>query len=621
MNKPRVLRVYDNGRPIWEAKLVEPVEFGRTDNNGVTQLPVVTRNDQTSTTRVLIAKVQENYISRRHLLIKPLGDDGVEVVNLSQTNPVYFNRGDMLPRADATTTPSRTFTLSADPLLITLRGESGVKAISLELNQDVESLTWRSSALRSQANPRQFMSIADLAKRDDHESLQEWLGTLIDVLQSAANSNDFFQKAAEAVVRLVGTDFATVMLWENNDWKTVATAGQEADRRGLSQLILSRARHEKQTIFRTAPSGNEQGTVDVRISDSLAALEAVVAAPFFDERQEVLGIVYGSRTRSLSSAQPHISKVDATLVTALAHGVEVGLRRVRSEKYLLEAQIRFEQFFSPELARELSTNPDLLKGADRDVSILFCDIRKFSKISEQLGVESTLEVVGEFFNLAAEQVLKHDGVVVDYIGDELIAMWGAPKDQPQHADLACRAGLGIMAAVEAHDDYWRRMLKNDVLRCGIGINSGQARVGNIGSSRRFKYGPLGSEVNLASRVQGATKYLKTPMLVTHQTRMQLGPEFHARRIRKVKVVNIEQAYDLYEVWLGDDPPREQAAQTYEAALASLEQGQFRDASRAVADLIRLVEPEGPSLVLAAQALQYATNPDLKFSPEWELPGK
>ncbi|MBL8828492.1 MAG: adenylate/guanylate cyclase domain-containing protein, partial [Planctomycetaceae bacterium] len=476
MKKPRVLRVYDNGRPIWEAELTEPIEFGRIENTAQTQLPLVTRSDQGRPLRVQIARAQENYISRRHLLLKPVGDDSVEVTNLSQTNPVYFNRGEMLPRADAGTPPSRVFPLIGDPLLITLRGESGVKAISLELNQDVESMTWRSAEARNQGSPRQFMSIADLARRDDHESLQEWLGTLIDVLQSAANSNDFFQKAAEAVVRLVGMSYATVLLWEHGEWKTVASVGDESGSRSPSRLVLTRAQHEKQTIFRTAPPGSDSMTMDARVSDSLAGLEAVVAAPFFDENHEVLGIVYGSRTRSLGSSQPHVSKIDATLVTALAHGVEVGLRRVRSEKYLLEAQIRFEQFFSPELARELAVNADLLKGADRDVSILFCDIRSFSRISERLGVEATLEVVGEFFNLAAEQVLRHSGVVVDFIGDELIAMWGAPTEQPQHAELACRAGLDILAAIEKHDAYWERKIGSK-LRAGIGINSGIARVG------------------------------------------------------------------------------------------------------------------------------------------------
>jgi adenylate cyclase len=622
MKKLRVLRVYDNGKPIWEAELVEPIEFGRLETVGVTKLPVVQRGDQNRPLRVLIAQIQENYVSRHHLLLKPVGDDSVEVTNLSQTNPIYFSRGEMLPRADHNQSPSRVIQLSADSLLITMRGDLGSnKTISLELNQDVESMSWvTSSALGQPSGPRQFMSIADLAKRDDHESLKEWLNTLIGVLQSAANSNDFYMKAAEAVVRLVGMDFASVLLWENGDWQPKASVGEGSSLRVPSRLALARAQHEKQTIFRTAPPGSNAMTMDARVSDSLASLEAVVAAPFFDENHDVLGIVYGSRTRMLGALQPNISRIDATLVTALAHGVEVGLRRVRSEKSLIEAQVRFEQFFSPELARELATNDGMLKGADRDVSILFCDIRSFSRISERLGAEATLEVVGEFFNIAAAEVMKHKGVVVDYIGDELIAMWGAPKEQPHHAELACRAGLGILEAIKQHDAYWEQKTGSK-LRAGIGINSGIARVGNIGSQQRFKYGPLGSMVNLASRVQGATKYFKTEMLITDATRQQLGSEFHSRRIRKVRVVNIETPIDLHEVWLGEDSEREQAAKTYEAALASLEKGEFRDASRAVAELIRQVEPEGPALVLAAQALQFATNPDLTFTPEWTLPGK
>jgi len=625
MTRQRVVRVYDNGQPLWEGTLDGPIEFGRVEVTSRLKFPEITRDTKTGHTRVLLARANENYVSRHHVLLRPIDEDNVEIANLSQTNPVYTDRSEPLPKcADPAYPTRRLFALSSQPLLITLRGESNnTKAIRVEMEEE-------ESALQTLAGPStgsarfaatKAPSIADLARRQDHESLQEWLRTLIDVLQSAANSNDFFQKAAHAVVNLVGMDTSTVMKRDGNEWHVVATAGDSIHQRRPSNLILSRICAEKQTIFRNRGGPSATATLDVMAkSDSLMMLDAVVAAPFFDEHHEVTGVLYGERFKGDGpTLTPSVSKVDASLVQALAHGIEVGLRRVDNEHKMIEAQVRFEQFFTPELARELTDNKNLLNSADRDVSVLFCDIRSFSTISEALGL-ATLELVGEFLDLVSAQVIKHEGVVVDFIGDELLAMWGAPREQPNHAELACRAGLDILAAIAAHDKRWIEILGKP-LRAGVGINTGEARVGNVGSSRKFKYGPLGNTVNLASRVQGANKYLRTDMLITENTRLRLGKDFSTRRIRKVRVVNIGAPIDLFEVWTTAEPERERIARMYEGALALLEQGDYRLAARKAAELVQNVESEGPSLMLASQALQFATNPDLVFSPEWTLPGK
>jgi len=105
----------------------------------------------------------------------------------------------------------------------------------------------------------------------------------------------------------------------------------------------------------------------------------------------------------------------------------------------LAARVQFEQFFTPSLASELAARPDLLKGRSLEVTLLFCDIRGFSRISERLGPGGTVEWISNVMEVLSDCVLAHQGVLVDYIGDELIAMWGAPKEEPQHAQLACRA--------------------------------------------------------------------------------------------------------------------------------------------------------------------------------------
>src|SRR5262249_30543675 len=171
------------------------------------------------------------------------------------------------------------------------------------------------------------------------------------------------------------------------------------------------------------------------------------------------------------------------------------------------AHTRFEQFFTAELARQLAARPDLLEGRDTEVTILFCDIRGFSRISERLGPSCTVEWLTDVMTALSECVLTWQGVLVDYIGDELMAMWGAPEPQEDHARLACRAALDMLARLPGLSERWQPVL-GEPIEIGLGINTGVARVGKSGSPHKIRYGPLGNTVNLASRVQGATKYLK-----------------------------------------------------------------------------------------------------------------
>src|SRR6185369_13956569 len=153
---------------------------------------------------------------------------------------------------------------------------------------------------------------------------------------------------------------------------------------------------------------------------------------------------------------------------------------------------------------------------------------------------------------------------------------------------------------------WQAMLKESI-KIGIGINTGIARVGNTGSDRKFKYGPLGNTVNLASRVQGATKYLKSDLLVTAATRGKLPPEALARRICQVRVLNISEPVELYEL-LADDTPRMKAlCEQYEAALSAFYEQKHRQATRILGNILEEHPDDGPSLVLLSRVVDRLVN--------------
>jgi adenylate cyclase len=377
--------------------------------------------------------------------------------------------------------------------------------------------------------------------------------------------------------------------------------------------VLTRVLQEKRTFWlRPEP-------VAPRMNESLAGVEAVVAAPILDRDGVVIGALYGDCQGAVPD-RLRITELEVRLVELLASGVATGLARMEGEKAAVEAEVRFGQFFTRELAQHLTLNKNLLDGRECEVSLLFADIRGFSRLSDRLGPAGTVKLIGDVMGRLSDCVLKHRGVLVDYIGDELIAMWGAPETQPDHARLACRAALDMLGALALLNAEWRERLKEE-LDLGIGINSGPAWVGNMGSRHKFKYGPLGPTVNLASRVQGATKYLRSRLLITADTRKQVGDEFATRRLCKVRVVNVSRPIELYELVGEQTPAWLELKARYEEALADYEKGECRRAAWQWGNLLSKHNNDGPALVMAWRAMQNEVEPADDFDPVWELPGK
>jgi len=450
----------------------------------------------------------------------------------------------------------------------------------------------------------------------ENRELVRWLQATMSVFQSAASSSDFLMRAAQAVVEITGMETARVLLLDDsNQWQTRATfagAGQTVgpDWQPIRK-ILNRVLRDKRTFWQM-PEVSAGNPITVR---------AVVAAPILDRQGKVIGALYGERRCDGQTAQAGpTTELEAMLVELLASGIAAGLARLEQEQAALTARIRFEQFFTPEFSRQLTEQPDLLVGRECEVTILFADIRGFSRISEQLGPARTFEWISAMLGAMSDCVRRYKGVLVDYIGDELMAMWGAPETQPDHARLASQAALDMIHRLPELNAKWQSVV-NEPIRFGIGVNTGQARVGNTGSRHKFKYGPLGNTVNLASRVQGATKYLYTNLLVTGATSAQLGKDFPRRRLCTVRVVNIAQPVELYELQLPGDSQGEELRQGYEEALAAFQGRDHRNAARILSNLLTRFPNDGPALVLLGRAVDALLDKNREADFVWELPGK
>jgi adenylate cyclase len=364
----------------------------------------------------------------------------------------------------------------------------------------------------------------------------------------------------------------------------------------------------------------EQPALGESTEHSLAGVAAVVAAPILDRRGEVLGALYGERRLGGVAAPGAITEVEATLVELLARGVAAGLARLEQEQAALAERVRFEQFFTPELARQLSQHPDLLQPREAEVTVLFCDIRRFSRISERLGAARTVEWCRGVLDMLSDCVLAEGGVLVDYLGDGLFAMWGAPDEQADHARRACRAALAMLAGLPRLNARWQPVV-GEPLALGIGVNTGAAQVGNTGSSRKFKYGPRGNTVNLGSRVEGATKYLKCELLLTGATRAHLDASFATRRLARVQVLDIAEPVDLNELAPEDRPHWPEARAEYHKALSLFENREFAPAAHTLGNWCGQHPEDGPALVLLHRTVRCLLDGAPLLHPVWALTSK
>jgi adenylate cyclase len=213
----------------------------------------------------------------------------------------------------------------------------------------------------------------------------------------------------------------------------------------------------------------------------------------------------------------------------------------RSDLERKRVRSAFGQYLAPEMVERLAADPSHLKlgGEIKQITILFCDIRDFTTISERTDAESLTTLLNDFLTPMTEAVLSNGGTIDKYIGDSIMAFWNAPVDDPDHAAHACRAALDMRSRLAGlNRELGIRAVANNTpfepIRIGIGINSGPCCVGNLGSRQRFNYSVLGDDVNLASRVEGVTKNYGVDILIGENTRA-LAPDFATVEMGEVLV--------------------------------------------------------------------------------------
>lgn len=208
----------------------------------------------------------------------------------------------------------------------------------------------------------------------------------------------------------------------------------------------------------------------------------------------------------------------------------------------------FSFYVTPSVVNEMLKNPDKLKlgGDKKELTVLFSDIRGFTTLAEEMEPEALVNLLNEYLTEMTDIVFEFDGLLDKYIGDAVMAVWGAPLEQNDHPARACRTALKMLDRLTKMQQKWEAE-GTPRLDIGIGINAGPMVVGNMGSERRFDYTVMGDSVNLASRLEGINKEYGTQVVISEFTYERVKDDFFCRELDAVRVKGRAKPAKIYEL--------------------------------------------------------------------------
>jgi len=296
-------------------------------------------------------------------------------------------------------------------------------------------------------------------------------------------------------------------------------------------------------------------------------------------------------------------------------GSLIVLEDITSEKKLKSTMARY---MSPEVAEQLlAAGEAVLGGKDQKVSILFSDVRNFTSVSEALGPRETVSMLNEYFERMVDVVLNHKGVLDKFIGDAVMALFGVPFNGEHDADDAVQVANTMHVALRSLNEDRRRQGR-DRIDIGVGISTGVVVVGNIGSTKRMEYTVIGDSVNLASRLESATKFYGAKILISEFTRLDLTQKALLREIDLMRVKGKSEPVAIYEAL---DHFTEATFPNLAAALGHYTEGirhyrarQWKDALACFQEVLELNPNDKPSHLQLERCEHFIESPP---SPDWD----
>lgn len=295
------------------------------------------------------------------------------------------------------------------------------------------------------------------------------------------------------------------------------------------------------------------------------------------------------------------------------------LLTVEDQTYVHFLRDAFRRYVPPSVSEMIAQEPQQLElgGEEKILSVLFSDLKNFTSFAERLSPHEMVTLLSDYFTEMTDQIFAYEGTLKEYVGDELMAIFGAPIEQVDHAKRACASALDMQDRLRSLRKSWTR-LGRPSLRARIGINSGPMLVGNLGSPYRFSYGVIGDQVNLGSRLEGLSEVYGTEILIGENTADLVKGSFLLRQVDWVRVKGRTQTARIYELVdrSGAILPenKDQAFGCYSEGLEAYRQQLWQEALSHFERALALWPKDGPSGVMARRCREYLETPP---RAEWD----
>ncbi len=335
------------------------------------------------------------------------------------------------------------------------------------------------------------------------------------------------------------------------------------------------------------------------------------------------GIVWGLSQYLFSARNLWIDLAPLEIVIIVNYVAGLGFQRAVALYNQNQVKGLFRHYVSPAVIEEMLKHPEKVQlgGERKFLTVLFSDIRGFTTISEGMESQALAEFLNEYLTAMTAIILKYHGTLDKYIGDAIMAIYGAPIDQDDHAARTCAAALDMMAKLHELQQQWRTQGK-PMIEIGIGINSGIMSVGNMGSETRFDFTVMGDQVNLGARLEGANKQYRTNILLSEYTYHEihkgarLSP-FIVREIDLVRVKGKKEPVKIYEL-IGRtgrlDSDTLQRIELFEQGLAAYRMMDWDTAIEKFKHALSLKLDDIPAQLYIQRCRAYQIEPP---SPDWD----
>ncbi len=473
--------------------------------------------------------LNDSSVSRFHAVVK-LQDNAVFIADRGSTNGVVLNEEKILQDAELKT--GDIASIGRYELRLETIDDKAIQVRRAEwpstLNQIMRGRDEVSSAPLPSVSEASLTELAARIKKLEHENYL--LTVLYDAgkaLNAKLSVDDIGAQVMSLAFRIEGVERGFIMLF--NEEGEVIRQSEVRYRNPehsasqpqiiLSKSVLELIRKERQPILIHDVSADERfrSSESIRIS----GLRSAMCAPLLGTNR-VLGVLYVDNLEKASAFTQEELNVFALVAAQTGSAIDNAMAHQQIAQQVLQRSA-LERFLSPEVAEMVVANPDIrLGGVNQKVTVMFADIRGFTPMSENMGPERVVEILNEYFTRVTDVIFDTGGTLDKYIGDAVMAVYGAPISKGDDAANCVESAIQIQRLlIELNRDAATRQWPE--LRVGIGINTGIVTAGNIGSPRRIDYTVIGDTVNTASRLM--SNAAGGQILISESTAAELGEDF------------------------------------------------------------------------------------------------